>query len=64
MYYIHTPYVPAELDGYYAYWSFCKTRRGYSGTLCLSKYKALGASYDFGDPDFDTEGKTSNNITV
>ena len=54
---IDFPYAPAELDGYYPYWSFCKTRRGYSGTLCLSRYEALGASYNLGDPDFDTEGR-------
>lgn len=54
---IDIPYAPAELDGYYPYWSFCKTRRGYSGTLCLSRYEALGASYGLDDPDFDTEGR-------
>lgn len=40
------PVCPGGDGGYYAYWSFCKTRRGYSGTLCLSRYEALRASYD------------------
>lgn len=46
-----------ELEGYYAYWSFCSHRKGYSGTLCLTKHKPMNVSYDMGDFDFDTEGR-------
>ncbi len=54
---VSQPFVPAELKGYYPYWSFCQGKKGYSGTLILSKQKALGASYDMGNPEFDTEGR-------
>lgn len=33
------PYI--ELDGYYPFWSFCRSREGYSGTLCLSRWQSL-----------------------
>jgi len=46
-----------ELEGYHAYWSFCTRRKGYSGTLCLTKQKPLNVRYDMGDSDFDTEGR-------
>lgn len=51
------PYTPAEKEGYYPYWSVCKNRRGYSGTMCLTRHKPLLVTYDLGDPDFDTEGR-------
>lgn len=50
-------YSPVEIEGYYPYWSFCYRRKGYSGTLCLSKRKPLNVRYDMGDADFDTEGR-------
>lgn len=46
-----------ELDGYYPYWSFCTWRRGYSGTLCLTKQKPLHVTYGFGNEFFDSEGR-------
>ncbi len=46
-----------ELEGYHAYWSFCTRRKGYSGTLCLTKEKPLNVRYDMGDSVFDTEGR-------
>ena len=46
-----------EKAGYYAYWSFCTKRKGYSGTLCLTKRKPLNVTYTMGVPDFDTEGR-------
>lgn len=46
-----------ELDGYHAYWSFCTWRKGYSGTLCLSKQKPLHVSYGFENEYFDAEGR-------
>lgn len=54
---IETPYEVAELPGYYPFWSFCKTTKGYSGTLCLSKYAPLDVCTDLDDPEFDTEGR-------
>lgn len=46
-----------EPEGYYAYWSFCTKRKGYSGTLCLTKCKPINVRYDLGNSDFDTEGR-------
>lgn len=46
-----------ELEGYYAYWSFCTRRKGYSGTLCLSRTEPKKVSYGIGDDDFDCEGR-------
>ncbi len=39
------PEIP--ITGYYSYASSCKTRSGYSGTMCLTRYKPLAVSYDF-----------------
>ena len=50
-------YAPAEIEGYYPFWSFCCTRKGYSGTLCLSRRNPLNVRYDMGDAFFDTEGR-------
>ena len=46
-----------ELDGYEAFWSFCERHKGYSGTLCLTKLHPLNVWYDFGNYDFDCEGR-------
>ncbi len=54
---VNEPFVDAELDGYQAYWSICSHRKGYSGTLVLSRYKPLSVSYELGDSLFDTEGR-------
>lgn len=52
-----------EMDGYYPYWSFCDGRNGYSGTLCLSRYRPVAVSYDFSIPagKVDTSSVTSEN---
>ena len=34
-----------EPEGYYAYWPFCTKRKGYSGTLCLTKCKPINVRY-------------------
>ena len=47
----------AELDGYFSYWSFCTTRKGYSGTMCITRQKPLQVSYDMNSRGFDTEGR-------
>lgn len=49
-----TPYTLVEREGYHAFWSCCK-KKGYSGTVCLSRHKPLNVRYDMGDPDFDIE---------
>ena len=46
-----------ELPGYEAFWSFCEHRSGYSGTLCLTKQHPMNVWYDFGDKNFDCEGR-------
>lgn len=51
------PFEWVELEGYHAYWAFCTTKRGYSGTLCLTRRKPLDVRYGMGEPDFDTEGR-------
>ncbi len=55
---VNEPYFLAELEGYEAYWSFCDKRKGYSGTLVLTKTKPIDVTYDFGMcDDFNTEGR-------
>ncbi len=54
---VNEPFCEAEMDGYQAYWSFCGRKKGYSGTLVLSRYKPLSVSYELVDPLFDTEGR-------
>ena len=51
------PITMMEVEGYYAYWSFCTKRKGYSGTLCLSRIEPLSVTYGIGDDDFDCEGR-------
>ncbi len=46
-----------EKEGYHAYWSFCGKKKGYSGTLCLTKKEPLNVRYDMGNANFDTEGR-------
>lgn len=46
-----------EKEGYHAYWAFCTHRKGYSGTLCLTRQKPMNVRYDMGNTDFDTEGR-------
>ena len=38
---------PVELDGYYPYWSFPEHKKGYSGTVVLTRYLPLKVCYDF-----------------
>lgn len=46
-----------EVEGFHSFWSFCTTRKGYSGTMCLSRRNPLNVLYDMGDSGFDTEGR-------
>lgn len=46
-----------EIPGYEAYWSFCRGRKGYSGTLCLTKIKPIDVFYDFEDEALNSEGR-------
>ncbi|MCD7920561.1 MAG: exodeoxyribonuclease III [Clostridiales bacterium] len=54
---VNEPYLLAELGGYEAYWSFCDGRKGYSGTLILTKYTPVTVDRGIGNPYFDTEGR-------
>lgn len=55
---VNEPYFLAELEGYETYWSFCDTRKGYSGTAVFTKTKPLNVTYDFGTyNEFNTEGR-------
>ncbi len=54
---VNEPFSSAEIDGYKAYWSVCQGRKGYSGTMVLSKYEPISVSYGFPDQYFDTEGR-------
>lgn len=51
------PFPSVEIAGYHPYWSFCTIRKGYSGTMCLTRQKPLNVRYDMGDSSFDTEGR-------
>jgi exodeoxyribonuclease-3 len=46
-----------ELEGYEPYWSFCKRKRGYSGTLVLMRTHPRCVWYSFPGQDFDCEGR-------
>lgn len=46
-----------ELDGFHSYWAFCERRKGYSGTLCMTKQEPISVRYGFGNEYFDDEGR-------
>jgi exodeoxyribonuclease III len=52
--------VALELKGYYQYWNSAE-KKGYSGTLVLTKEKPLKISYGINHKDHDNEGRV---ITV
>ena len=60
---VDVAYSPAEIEGYHAFWSFCEGKKGYSGTLCLTRWNPIAISYDFTVPGIskiekvDPEGK-------
>ena len=46
-----------KIKGYrFRYWNTCNIKKGYSGTVVLSKMKPLDVVYGFGDYDSDDEG--------
>ncbi|MFW9848367.1 MAG: exodeoxyribonuclease III [Candidatus Thorarchaeota archaeon] len=47
----------AELDEYYKYWNFAE-KRGYSGTLTLSRLEPESVFYGIDQKGFDKEGRT------
>lgn len=51
------PFRIAEKKGYHAFWSFSEQQKGYSGTLCLTRYAPKDVKYGMDDPNFDTEGR-------
>jgi len=48
--------VQLELPGYYPFWNSAE-KKGYSGTLILSKIKPMAVSYGLGMADHDREGR-------
>ncbi len=52
--------VPLDLPGYYPFWNSAE-KKGYSGTLVLSKQKPLAVVYGMGLDEHDREGRV---ITV
>ncbi len=48
--------VEDEFTGYNAYWNSAK-RKGYSGTLTLTKKEPISVSREMGNPIFDDEGR-------
>lgn len=48
--------IELDLPQYHIYWNSAK-RKGYSGTMTLSKKAALHVSTGIGDPRFDDEGR-------
>ncbi|MCD8205910.1 MAG: endonuclease/exonuclease/phosphatase family protein, partial [Clostridia bacterium] len=54
---VSEPFGEIRSDRYHDFWSF-GNKKGYSGTLVLSKDKPLDVTYDLGDNGFhDTEGR-------
>ena len=45
-----------DFEGYYDYWS-CAEKKGYSGTLILSKTEPISVSYGIGIEEHDHEGR-------
>ena len=46
-----------HLADYSAYWSHCRTKKGYSGVGVYSRHAPLSVRYGIGDPRFDDEGR-------
>jgi len=49
--------VTLDLPGYYQYFNYAKTKKGYSGTAIFSKEEPLAVTYDIGVPEHDQEGR-------
>ena len=48
---------PFKPDGYEAYWTISKTKKGYSGTAVLTKIKPISIHYGLGSGEYDDEGR-------
>ena len=53
---MHPSQADFEFPGYHAFWNSAE-KKGYSGTLVLSKKEPLSVSYGMGIPEHDTEGR-------
>lgn len=56
---LQEPQIPkeiSELDNYHKYWSFAE-KKGYSGTLILTKTEPISVSYGITDDNIDPEGR-------
>ena len=48
---------PFKPDGYEAYWTISKTKKGYSGTAVLTKIKPISIHYGLESGEYDDEGR-------
>ncbi len=46
-----------DIAGYRPYWSFCRVKKGYSGTAIYSRMAPVRAVEGIGVPEFDDEGR-------
>ena len=53
---MHPSQADFEFPGYHVFWNSAE-KKGYSGTLVLSKNEPLSVSYGMGIPEHDTEGR-------
>ncbi len=51
------PEAVRQPPGYQAFWSFPKSKQGYSGVVTYSRQPPLSVTHDFGDDSFDVEGR-------
>lgn len=58
------PFVPVEINGFYSYWSFCEEKRGYSGTMILSRWEPIKVSYDLTIPGSSDSTSDNRNESV
>lgn len=49
--------VELDLPGYYQYFNYAKTKKGYSGTAIFCKEEPIAVTYDIGVPEHDKEGR-------
>lgn len=54
---MHPQQADFTFPGYYSYWNSAE-KKGYSGTLVLSKKEPLTVTYGLNAPEHDTEGRT------
>ena len=46
-----------DIDNYYQFWNLCQNKKGYSGTLVLTKKEPLSVKFGIGNEFMDQEGR-------